>query len=306
MVLIRQKNNFTLIQDGSILLPGIVPVNIGLMEISFTKMHGLGNDFVVIDGIDQPVQLDPSQARAIADRRLGVGCDQILLLGPTENDNVDVNFRIFNADGGEVAQCGNGARCVAVYLRDRRHMEKKEIIAETSSGLIKLFCEDNGAVRVNMGVPRLDPSEIPMQAVKRARKYLLGLNGKDVTLSAVSMGNPHAVIEVDDIGQAEVQALGPEIQQSPLFPEEANVGFMQIIDREHILLRVYERGAGETLACGSGACAAVVTGYLDGKLDSQVDVGLTGGHLSISWQGEGEPVWMTGPAAFVYEGQIEL
>ncbi len=276
------------------------------MEISFTKMHGLGNDFVVIDGLDQPVQLDPSQVRAIADRRLGVGCDQILLLGPTENDNVDVNYRIFNADGGEVAQCGNGARCVAAYLRDWRHMEKKEIIAETSSGLIKLFCEDNGQVRVDMGVPQLEPSEIPMRVDERAGKYPIGLNGKDVTLSAVSMGNPHAVFEVDDIEQAAVQTLGPEVQQSPLFPEQVNVGFMQIVDRGHILLRVYERGTGETLACGSGACAAVVAGYLDGNLDKQVDVGLRGGHLSISWQGEGEPVWMTGPATFVYEGRIEI
>ncbi|MEE9551640.1 MAG: diaminopimelate epimerase, partial [Gammaproteobacteria bacterium] len=187
-----------------------------------------------------------------------------------------------------------------------RHMEKKEIIVETSSGLIKLFCENNGQVRVDMGVPQLEPSEIPMRVDERAGKYPIGLNGKDVTLSAVSMGNPHAVLEVDDIEQAAVQTLGPEVQQSPLFPEQVNVGFMQIVDRGHILLRVYERGAGETLACGSGACAAVVAGYLDGKLDKQVDVGLKGGHLSISWQGEGEPVWMTGPAAFVYEGRIEI
>ena len=276
------------------------------MKTPFTKMHGLGNDFVVFDSFNQAVRLDSERVRTLADRRFGVGCDQVLLLEPPENGDCDVRYRIYNADGGEVSQCGNGARCVAAYLRSKGLVEKDEIIAETNQGNIRLYIEDDEQVRVDMGIPRLEPAEIPMQLEQRAVHYSLHLDGNDVKLSAVSMGNPHAVIEVEDVEQAEVGLIGPGVQQSGLFPEGVNVGFMQILDRGHIGLRVYERGAGETLACGSGACAAVVAGSLGGKLDGQVEVKLQGGQLSIAWQGEGNPVWMTGPATFVYEGQIEL
>ena len=276
------------------------------MEISFTKMHGLGNDFVVFDSFNQSVNLNQELIRRIADRRYGVGCDQVLLLEPPGSDGVDVHYRIYNSDGGEVAQCGNGARCVASYLYRRGLADKNEIVAETSQGLIRLYREGDTQVRVDMGVPRLEPEDIPLQVEQRAVHYPLQLNGKNVTLSAVSMGNPHAVLIIDDIEQAPVQSLGPKVQESGLFPEGVNVGFMQIIDRKRIRLRVYERGAGETLACGSGACAAVVAGSLDGRLDENVDVSLQGGHLLIRWQGEGHPVWMTGPTTFVFEGRIIL
>ncbi len=276
------------------------------METPFTKMHGLGNDFVVFDCFGQDIQLDPESVRSIADRRFGIGCDQVLLLGPPENGKGDVRYRIYNADGGEVSQCGNGARCVAAYLRQKGLIDKNEIIAETNEGELRLYVEDDERVRVDMGIPRLEPDDIPLKTEQRAEQYPLQLEGIDVKLSVLSMGNPHAVLEVDDVEQAPVHILGPQIQESGLFPESVNVGFMQIIDRQHILLRVYERGAGETLACGSGACAAVVAGYLGSSLDENVDVSLRGGHLSISWQGEGESVWMIGPATFVYEGRILL
>ena len=274
--------------------------------MNFTKMHGLGNDFVVVNSFEQDIQLDAEQIRFLADRRLGIGCDQLLLLGPPGSKDCDVNYRIFNADGGEVSQCGNGSRCVAVYLRKKGLVEKDTITAETSHGKIHLYIEDDDKVRVDMSVPQLDPDAIPLKFSQRAEQYPLQLDGIDVTLRALSIGNPHAVLLVDDVEQAPVHVLGPRIQESGLFPEGVNVGFMQIIDRKHILLRVYERGAGETMACGSGACAAVVAGCLAGELEETVDVGLRGGHLSVSWQGEGNSVWMIGPATFVYEGRIIL
>lgn len=276
------------------------------MELNFTKMHGLGNDFVVINGFEQAINLDAETIRFLADRRFGIGCDQILLLAPPKTGDCDVNYRIFNADGGEVSQCGNGARCVAVYLRKKGLVDKDEIIAGTSHGKLHLYLEDNDNVRVDMGIPQLDPDAIPLKFSQREGQYPVQLDGIDVTLRALSIGNPHAVLLVDNVEQAPVHVLGPRIQESGLFPEGVNVGFMQIIDRKHILLRVYERGAGETMACGSGACAAVVAGCLGGELEDTVDVGLRGGHLSVSWQGEGKSVWMIGPATFVYEGRIIL
>lgn len=276
------------------------------MEITFTKMHGLGNDFAVIDTFQQEFTLTPAQIKSLGERHFGIGFDQMLVVGPPRNNNADVSYRIYNNDGGEVAQCGNGARCIAAWLYERGVVRKDEITAETAEGLLKLYRLPDSQIRVNMGIPRLEPAEIPLQMPKRKSVYSIKVDNQEVSFSAVSMGNPHAVLQVPDVDKAPVEGLGPKIQQSPLFPEGVNVGFMQIVDSGHIRLRVYERGAGETLACGSGACAAVVAGQLESKLAEEVDVSLPGGHLLVSWQGEGEPVWITGPATFVYEGRIVL
>ena len=269
-------------------------------------MHGLGNDFVVIDCTRQEFNLTPEQIKALGDRHFGIGFDQLLLLGPPNSKEADINYRIYNNDGGEVSQCGNGARCIAAYLYQKGIVHKDEITAETREGLLKLYRENDGQIRVNMGVPHLEPEEIPIRAEQRAPLYKLFLNHNEIEFSAISMGNSHAVLEVKDTDTAPVLELGPKIQQQDIFPEGVNVGFMQILDREHIRLRVYERGAGETLACGSGACAAVVAGNLASRLANEVNVTLPGGHLLVSWQGEGEPVWITGPAEFVFEGRITL
>lgn len=276
------------------------------MNINFTKMHGLGNDFVVLNGLEQAIALDSAQMRLLADRRFGVGCDQILLLQPSEDTQVDARYRIFNADGGEVEQCGNGVRCVAEFLRRNGYVSKDEIVVDTLAGLIKVYIEAGSQVRVNMGVPVLEPVDIPIAAQERAQEYSLRLADGPVDFFAVSMGNPHAVITVADLDQAPLERIGPILQQHEFFPERVNVGFMQVLDRAHIRLRVYERGVGETLACGTGACAAVVAGIITDKLAAEVDVALAGGHLTINWDGEAEPVWMTGPATTVYEGQIDL
>ena len=281
-----------------------------MMEIQFTKMHGLGNDFVVIDSFAQEIQLSAEQVRLIADRHYGIGCDQLLLLAPSDKEGVDVHYMIYNADGGEVSQCGNGARCAAAYLRENGLIDGladgDTITAETREGIITMTLEEDDLVRVNMGVPKLAAADIPIASQEDTDQYRLDLSGTEITFSAVSMGNPHAVIVVDDVLSAPVLTVGPEIQQQTFFPEGVNVGFMQIIDSGHIKLRVYERGAGETLACGSGACAAVVAGCINSSLNQEVDVALSGGHLLINWAGQGEPVWMTGPATFVYRGQISL
>lgn len=280
------------------------------MEIQFTKMHGLGNDFVVIDSFAQEIQLSAEQVRLIADRHFGIGCDQLLLLAPSDKEGIDVRYSIYNADGGEVSQCGNGARCAAAYLRENGLIDGlvdgKAITAETNEGIISMTMEEDDLVRVNMGIPKLAVADIPITSQEDADQYQLVLSGTEITFSVVSMGNPHAVIVVDDVSSAPVLTMGPEVQQQTFFPEGVNVGFMQIIDSGHIKLRVYERGAGETLACGSGACAAVVAGCINSSLNQEVDVELPGGHLLISWAGQGEPVWMTGPATFVYRGQISL
>jgi diaminopimelate epimerase len=276
------------------------------MDLAFTKMHGIGNDFVVLNCLEQAFSLTPEQIRRIGDRHFGIGFDQLLVIGPARQKDADVSYRIYNNDGGEVAQCGNGARCIGAYLYERGIVRKDEIVAETREGLLRLYHLADGRIRVNMGVPRFEPAEIPLRADRRSPVYHVTINNQDIAFSAVSMGNPHAVLQVDNVDTAKVEDMGPLIQQQAMFPEGVNVGFMQIVDPGHIRLRVYERGAGETLACGSGSCAAVVAGRLEAKLAENVDVGLTGGHLLVSWQGEGEPVWVTGPAAFVYEGRITL
>ena len=272
----------------------------------FTKMQGLGNDFVVFDATRDAFVLSPEQIRFLADRRFGVGCDQVLLVEPPREPGTDFYYRIFNADGGEVEQCGNGARCFARFVRDRGLTTRDVIDVGTRAGVIRLILEPDGQVRVNMGLPRLAPAEIPFQAAPQASVYPLEVEGTDYPIGAVSMGNPHAVLRVPDVAEAPVTTLGPLIQRHPGFPRSVNVGFMQVEDRDAIRLRVFERGTGETLACGTGACAAVVVGRIQGLLDARVKVTLPGGELMIVWEGSGEPVWMTGPAVRVYEGEIEL
>jgi len=281
------------------------------MRIKFSKMHGLGNDFVVIDAISQNVRLNPEKIRFIADRHFGIGCDQILLVEIPESSAVDFRYRIFNADGSEVENCGNGARCFARFVRDRKLTGKKIIKVETAGGIIELNIQEDEQVIVNMGVPRLLPEQIPFTGedktgISRAVTYPLSVAGNLLQVSAVSMGNPHAVLLVDNVTTAEVGALGPLIENHPQFPARVNAGFMQIISKDEINLRVYERGAGETLACGTGACAAVVAGRLRGLLNDKVKVNLPGGSLRIEWLDESSPVMMTGPAEFVFHGQIKL
>ena len=276
------------------------------MRLEFTKMHGLGNDFMVIDGVRRPIELAADQVRFLADRRRGVGFDQLLLAEAAQGAGADFRYRIFNADGGEVGQCGNGARCFARFVVDRGLTDKHCIRVETASGLLELALLDDGQVRVNMGVPRLEPKEIPFEASTRAPQYDLEVRGQPVQIGAASMGNPHAVLQVADVATAPVLDLGPHIERHPRFPDRVNVGFMQVIAPDHIRLRVFERGAGETAACGSGACAAVVVGQLQGSLAKEVRASLPGGDLVISWAGVGEPLFMTGPATRVFEGHIEL
>jgi diaminopimelate epimerase len=276
------------------------------MKLNFTKMHGAGNDFVVFDGISQHVDLSAAQIRAIADRHFGVGCDQLLLVEKPTVAGADFRYRIFNADGGEVEQCGNGARCFVRFVVDKGLTDKSTILVETKSGLIQPRLENDGRVTVNMGAPRFAPAEIPFDAPARALTYELDVHGTPALISAVSMGNPHAVQIVQDVDAAPVASQGPVIEAHPRFPQRVNAGFMQIVDRNRIRLRVYERGAGETLACGTGACAAVAAGISRGLLDSRVEVETRGGSLTIEWQGESTPVMMTGPAETVFEGTLEI
>jgi diaminopimelate epimerase len=275
------------------------------MKLKFTKMHGLGNDFVVIDAMNQQISLSPEQLRRLADRHLGIGCDQILLIEKAEGD-ADFRYRIFNADGGEVEQCGNGARCFVRYVHDHGMTDKKEIRIETLSGVVIPKLEADGEVTVNMGMPKFDPGEIPFIAEQRAPTYPLRLDEKQVEISSVSMGNPHAVQVVSNLDNAPVLTEGPLIEKHSRFPQRVNAGYMQVIDPHHIRLRVYERGAGETLACGTGACAAAVAGIQRGLLESPVRVSFSAGDLFIRWEGENQPVWMTGPAVAVFDGEMEL
>jgi diaminopimelate epimerase len=275
------------------------------MKLKFTKMHGLGNDFVVIDGISQQIKLDQQQLRFLADRHFGIGCDQILMVEKATG-HADFRYRIFNADGGEVEQCGNGARCFVRYVHDHGLTKKNEILVETLSGIIQPQLENNGEITVNMGMPKFEPAEIPLLAPKYSSTYQLELSNKQVKISALSMGNPHAVRIIDDIDQAPVVSEGALIEAHPNFPNRVNVGYMQIIHRNHIKLRVYERGAGETLACGTGACAAVVAGINLDLLDSEVTVSTCGGDLTVNWTSQNSPVFMTGPAVTVFEGEINL
>lgn len=276
------------------------------MALEFTKMHGLGNDFVVLDGMARKLDLSPDRIRAIADRRFGIGCDQVLLLEPDPAGEADAALRIFNADGSEVGQCGNGVRCVADYLLRRGYVRKDSVTLKTGNWRVQVQREGQSGYRVNMGVPKFEPSEIPLRAPARQPTYSLTLPAGQVEFSALSLGNPHAVIAVKDIEHAPVESIGAAIQEHEMFPRGVNAGFMQVEDRAHVRLRVYERGAGETQACGSGACAAVIAGRLHRDLDEDVEVELPGGRLEINWRGEGEPVWMTGPAVTVYEGRTEL
>ncbi len=274
--------------------------------IHFTKMHGLGNDFVVIDAINQSINLSTEQICRLADRHFGIGFDQLLLVEKPVSDNADFKYRIFNADGSEVAQCGNGARCFARFVQNKKLSDKDEICVDTDAGQLLLCLTEDGLVTVNMGLPRLQPAEIPMAIEQEAEVYNVRINGQDYAFGAVSMGNPHAVLRVDNVATAPVPELGKILESHPLFPERANIGFMQIINRHNIKLRVYERGAAETLACGSGACAAVVIGITQGLLDSSVEVELPGGNLTINWLGQSASVWMTGSATTVFEGVIVL
>jgi diaminopimelate epimerase len=276
------------------------------MKFRFAKMQGVGNDFVVIDGIRQSIVLSSGQIRFLADRHFGIGCDQLLLVERAERADVDFRYRIFNADGGEVEQCGNGARCFVRFVHEQGLTKKRAIRVGTSCGVIRPHLEANGEVRVDMGVPVLEPARIPFVSDSADLVQPLEVEGRKIAITAVSMGNPHAVQVVDDVNAAPVASLGPLIEAHARFPRRVNAGFMQVIGRRRIRLRVFERGAGETLACGTGACAAVVAGILRGLLDSPVGVEMRGGELTIAWRGAGTPVRMTGPAVTVFTGEIEL
>ena len=274
--------------------------------MQFSKMHGLGNDFVVVDAITQNVYFTPEIIKRLSDRHRGIGFDQLLIVEPPYDPDLDFHYRIFNADGSEVSQCGNGARCFARFVRLKGLIDKKDISVSTQKGKMILTVKDDGQVRVNMGEPIWEPAKIPFSANKFEKNYILRTEIQTVLCGAVSMGNPHCVVQVEDIRTAKVEQLGPLLENHERFPERENVGFMQILNRGHIKLRVYERGAGETQACGSGACAAVAVGIMQGLLDSKVQVDLPGGSLIIEWQGEGHPLYMTGDAVHIYDGNIQL
>ena len=276
------------------------------MRVKFTKMHGAGNDFVVVDATHAPLIVDAPGIRRLADRHFGIGFDQMLVVEPARSPDTDFYYRIFNADGGEVSQCGNGARCFVRYVHDKGLCAKNAIRVETRSGIIEPRLEKDGRVTVNMGAPIFEPIRIPFVAERRASTYPLEVGGRKREISAASMGNPHAVQVVADVDAAPVASEGPLIECHPRFPERVNAGYMQIVDRGHIKLRVFERGAGETLSCGTGACAAVVAGIARGLLDSPVIVDTRGGVLEIAWTGEAQPVSMTGPAQSVFEGEFEV
>jgi diaminopimelate epimerase len=276
------------------------------MLLKFTKMQGLGNDFVVIDATQTPIALTPDTLRHIADRRFGIGCDQILVVESPLDDSHDFRYRIFNADGSEVENCGNGARCFVRFVRQQQLTPKREIRVLTLGGLIAPRDNEDGTVTVNMGAPRFEPEEIPFVAPRRESFYSLELPGATREIVALSMGNPHAVQRVPKVDLAPVAEEGPQIEHHPRFPKRVNASFMEVVDRSHIKLRVFERGAGETLACGTGACAAVVAGISRGWLDHSVEVSTRGGLLQIQWAGEGQPVMMTGEAVAVFTGQMEI
>jgi len=273
-----------------------------MTPLRFTKMEGLGNDFVVVDATRARFTLSPDAIRRLADRRFGVGCDQVLVVEPAR-EGADFRYRIFNADGGEVEQCGNGARCFVIFVRERGLTDKREIRVETAGGLIVPKLEDDGEVTVDMGMPRFAAAEVPFVGGTAAIAEPLDVDGRVVLISALSMGNPHAVQVVADVDVAPVATLGPLIERHPRFPQRVNAGFMQVVDRATIRLRVYERGAGETLACGTGACAAVVAGRRRGLLDEHVRVITRGGVLSVSWPDGDAPVMMKGPAHTVFDGE---
>ena len=283
------------------------------MKLKFTKMHGAGNDFVVIDAINQRVDLSPEQWRRLADRRFGIGADQILIVERPTEEGCDFRYRIFNNDGGEVEQCGNGSRAFVRFVVDKGLTQARSIRVQTMSGIINPRLEDDGSVTVDMGAPRLVPADVPFDETGLAGMvqgddtlWPLPVGDETVFVSVVSMGNPHAVQVVDDVDAAPVEETGPLIERHVRFPKRVNAGYLQVIDRHHIRLRVFERGAGETLACGTGACAAVVAGIRRGLLDSPVRVSARGGELSIAWAGPDQPVYLSGPAVSVFEGEVEI
>jgi diaminopimelate epimerase len=287
------------------------------MKLKFTKMHGAGNDFIVVDAVNQQVDLSPGQWARLADRRFGIGADQILIVERPSEEGCDFRYRIFNNDGGEVEQCGNGSRAFVRFVSDKGLTDKRSIRVQTMAGIITPRLEDDGSVTVDMGAPRLEPAKVPfdssgLDGVVQGRDTLWPLTVRargaeqTVLVSTVSMGNPHAVQVVDDVDTAPVAETGPQIENHPRFPKRVNAGYLQVLDRGHVKLRVFERGAGETLACGTGACAAVVAGIRRGLLDSPVQVEARGGRLSIAWAGEGQPVYLSGPAETVFEGEVTL
>jgi diaminopimelate epimerase len=276
------------------------------MLLRFTKMHGLGNDFMVLDLVSQHAHVQPRHVKQWGDRNFGVGFDQLLIVEPPGTPDADFRYRIFNCDGTEVEQCGNGARCFARFVVDKRLTAKKTIRVETKGGMIELTLTNDGQVTVDMGPPRLQPEQVPFQASAEALSYPIEVDGQQYELAAISMGNPHGVLRVDDVDSAPVRTLGPKLEIHESFPQKANIGFLQIVNPHQARLRVWERGAGETLACGTGACAAAVAGIRQGWLQSPVQIDLPGGRLSIGWAGPGQPVMMTGPAVRVFEGQVRL
>lgn len=276
------------------------------MLVRFSKMHGLGNDFVVLDAVTQDIKLSAQQVQHIANRYTGVGCDQVLLIEPPARPDIDFNYRIYNADGSEVEQCGNGARCLGKYVQDKRLTGKKSIAVSTCNRVMQIRLVGNNDVRVDMGPPVLEPAQIPLKADQQQAVYSLETRFGTTEFGAVSMGNPHAVIQVDDVDTADVQQIGAAIEVHELFPSRVNVGFMQVVDLHKIRLRVFERGVGETRACGTGACAAVVSGQLRKLLGRRVEVELTGGTLLVEWEGGESPVFMTGEAVKVFDGKIKL
>lgn len=275
------------------------------MILQYSKMHGLGNDFVVIDLVRQRAYLDALTIQRMADRHFGIGFDQLLIVEPPEDPTADFKYRIFNSDGSEVEQCGNGVRCFARFVYEQQLTYKTKIRVQTKSGIVEPELGANGWVRVNMGQPKFLPEQIPFQAEQVQDLYSLQLKDAEISIDVVNMGNPHAVTLVDDVLKADVATIGPQVEAHERFPERVNAGFLQVVSRNKARLRVYERGVGETLACGTGACAAVVSGIRRGLLDNNVDIELAGGMLNIAWT-EGEPVWMTGPTATVYEGRFDL
>lgn len=276
------------------------------MLLHFTKMHGLGNDFMVVDLVTQRARFDEACIRQLADRHFGIGFDQLLVVEPPRDPDMDFRYRIYNADGSEVENCGNGARCFARFVCDQRLTHKREIRVETQGGPLTLVIEDDGRVRVNMGAPRFAPAAVPFDAAEDRPLHDLEVDSDTLRVGVVSMGNPHAVLQVENVDSAPVERLGPAIESHPRFPRRVNAGFMQVVSRHAIRLRVYERGAGETLACGTGACAAVASGIRQGLLESPVDVELPGGSLTLEWAGDGEPLFMTGPAVRVFDGRVPL
>ncbi len=276
------------------------------MQVNFSKMHGLGNDFVVVDNVTQNVFFSKDRIQQLADRHFGIGFDQLLMVEPPYDPEQDFHYRIFNADGSEVGQCGNGARCFARFVRHKGLINRNRIVVSTTNGKMVLYLEKDGQVTVNMGKPDFDPANIPLKANKQEKTYIIRENDYTFFCGAVSMGNPHCVMEVEDIDEADVATIGPLLEKSDRFVEGVNVGFMQVLSSKHIRLRVFERGAGETLACGSGACAAVAIGQIQGKLDKDVQVDLPGGTLRIRWQGGDSMLKMTGPAEHIYDGHFTV